>query len=289
MGFKFQDGKIYEMPVFFGPSPVPKNPLPDGTYQLNKPADVEAATVMFETDADKLEALLPDGFTLVAPVLSVAVCEFGNIGNFAGNTYYLINVSTPVRFDGSRDHVRGDLVLAMYENHGEPILGGRDLLGYSKIYADIPRFKKNAGTVRASAFTWDFKFMDMRLDLEGTPDDPDLMKRLSVESEGKFNYKYVQAVPEKGCDVAKGGVDASYPVFNPKAWQAPEGYAFTLKKPEVQMCSGTVTFHKPTPEDMPFYWHIGTCLASLPVKRYLGAQHSLYNDPCDYTHVYKLC
>ena len=90
----------------------------------------------------------------------------------------------------------------------------------------------------------------MRLDLDGTPDDPDLMRKLAAESEGKFNYKYIQAVPEKGVDVAKGGVDASYPVFNPKAWQAPEGYAFALKKPETQMCSGTVTFHKPAPEDM---------------------------------------
>lgn len=136
MGFKFQDGRIYEMPVFFGPSPLPKNPYPDGTFQLNKPADIEAATVMFETDPARLEELLPEGFSLVAPVVSVAVCEFGNIGSYAGNTYYLINISTPVRFDGERDHVRGDLVLAMYENRADPIIGGRELLGYSKIYAE---------------------------------------------------------------------------------------------------------------------------------------------------------
>ncbi len=39
---------------------------------------------------------------------------------------------------------------------------------------------------------------------------------------------------------------------------------------------------------MPMYWHVGEGLASLPVKRFIGAQHSEYNDPADYSHVYRL-
>ncbi len=287
MGFAFQNDRIYEMPVFFGPSPV-KNPDETGVYHLNKPADVEAVTVMFETDPALLEALLPAGFTLAEPVLSVAFCSFANIGNFAGNSYNLINISTPVRFDGERDHVRGDLILVMYENHAEPIMGGRDLMGYSKIYADIPRFIHNDRRYHCIASDWGFKFLDVRIDLDAAPEDAERMQRIQRESEGKINWKYIQATPEKGSWSHLAGADASYPTFNPAAWEKPEGYPYALMNKQTQLCAGTVEFHEPAPEDMPMYDHIPRYLAQLPVVRYLGAQHTLYNDPADYNHVYRL-
>ena len=276
------------MPVFFGPAPQP-NALPDGRFALNKPADVEAVTVMFETDEDKLSALLPQGFTLATPVLSVAVRENGNIGNFSGLTYSLVDISVPVRYEGKRDHVRGDLVLVMYGNHTAPILGGRDVLGYSKIYADIPRFARNNNSIRASAYDeWGFKFLDVILSTSTERRrNPEAIKAIVTESEGKLNYKYIPATAEKGAGPRDWAPEVSYPTFNPKVWTAPKDYRYTLKKPETQVCAGTVTFHRPKPEDMPLYWHVGVYLASLPVKRYLGAQHSLYNDPSDFSHVYR--
>lgn len=288
MSLTFEKNKIYEMPVFFGPSPDPKNPRPDGTI-LNKPADVEAATVMFETDVGMLEALLPDGFSLAEPVLSVAQCEFKHIGNFAGNSYTLINISVPTKFDGERDHLRGDLVLSMYENHAEPIIGGRELLGYSKIYADIPCLAEHDGIVRGQASDWGFKFLDLRLDLNRQPEDGEYMSRITGESEAKFNYKYIQACPEKGQKPWEAAVDASYPVANPTiGWEAPEGYPYTLAEPRRQPCAGTVEFHTPTGEDMPMSWWIPAYLAKLPIKRYIGASHTFYTDPADYTRIYRL-
>lgn len=288
MGLSIRPDRVYEMPVFFGPSPDLKNPDENGVYGLNKPATVEAATVMFETDPAKLEAFLPENFSLRAPVLSVATCEFGTLGNFAGNTYYLINISVPVRFDGERDHLNGDLILAMYENHADPILGGRDLMGYAKVYADVPRFAKDGRHVRTQASDWGFKFLDVELDLEGQPEDLAYMQKLAAESEGKFNYKYIHATPEKGDQYHEAGADASYPTFNPKAWTKPEGYPFELMEPETTVCSGKVTFHAPEPWQMPMYWHIPAALADLPVIRPIGAQFTRYNDPTDYNHVYRL-
>lgn len=287
MALTIRSDRIYEMPVFFGPSPL-KNPDDEGIYHLNKPADVEAATVMFETDPAKLEAFLPEGFSLRAPVLSVATCEFGTLGNFDGNTYYLINISVPVRFDGERDHLAGDLILAMYENHADPILGGRDLMGYGKVYADIPRFAKDGRHVRTQASDWGFKFLDVELDLEGEPADLAYMQQLAAESEGKFNWKYLPATPELGTPYHLAGADVSYPTFNPKVQPLPDNYPWTLKEPKTIACSGSVTFHAPGPGQMSMYAHIPTALADLPVKRVLGAQFTVYNDPTNYNLVYKL-
>lgn len=288
MGMQFIRGKAYEMPVFFGPVPTPKSPDDNGKYILNKPADVEAIGVLFETDGNKLDALLPERFSSNAPVLSVMVCEFANIGSFFGHTYYLVNISTPVHYDGAEEQLDGDLILAMFENHTEPIIGGRDQLGYSKIYADIPRFVKNGSTVKTAAYSWGFKFLDVSIDLSKPAEDAEAVQSLAAKSQGKLNYKYIQATPYKGGGVASAGADVSYATFNPKAWNKPAEYAFAMKTPETAFCAGNVAFHFPQPEDMPSYWHIGQSLAGLEIKRYLGAQHIVYNDPCDYSHVYRL-
>lgn len=287
MRFHFEKDKIYEMPVFFGPMPEPKNKGANGKVNLMKPADVEALTLQFETAPAQLEGLLPDGFSLRAPVFSVAECEFANIGYFGGHTYTLLNLSVPVHYSGA-EQLDGDLVLVMFENEADPIVGGRDLLGYSKIYAELPRFVKNGRTIRASASSWGFKFMDLTLEPDAPAPHADEMKALAAASQGKFNYKYIQTTPYKDMEYGTGGGDASYPTFNPKAWTKPAGYPFTLRTPEVNFCSGTVQFHEPGPDDMPNYAHIARFLANLEIKRYLGAQHSLYNDPCDYSHLYRL-
>lgn len=288
MGFQFEKNKVYEMPVFFGPMPGNKNLDGNGRYVLMKPADVEAISVLFETEPAPLETLLPDGFSLNAPVLSVAECEFANIGYFAGNTYTLLNLSIPVHYSGAEEELDGDLILAMFENHADPIVGGRDLLGYGKIYAELPRFVKNGHTIRCSASSWGFKFMDLTLELNGQAEDITRMNELAAMSQGKFNYKYIQATPYKGLGYGTGGADICYPTFNPAAWTKPADYPFTMREPESRFCAGRVRFHEPGPEEMPNYRHIAAFLANLPIKRYLGAKHSIYNDPCDYSQVHRL-
>lgn len=288
MSFQFEKNKVYEMPVFFGPMPGTKNLDADGKSILMKPANVEALTVQFETNPAQLEPLLPDGFSLREPVFSAAECEFANIGYFGGHTYRLLNLSVPVRFCGADEQLDGDLVLVMFENEADPIVGGRDLLGYSKIYAEMPRFIKNGRTIRASASSWGFKFMDLTLNLEQPAPAAGEMKRLAASSQGKFNYKYIQTTPYRDMGYGTGGADVCYPTFNPKAWEKPADYPFTLRQPESEYCGGQIRFYEPETDEMPNYVHIARYLANLEVKRYLGAQHSLYSDPCDYTHLYRL-
>lgn len=288
MGFQLEKNKVYEMPVFFGPAPRPKNLDENGKVVLRKPGDIEALTVMFETEPSSLEALLPSGFSLNAPVLSVAECEFANLGYFGGNTYTLINISVPVHYKGLEEELNGDLVLAMFENHAEPIIGGRDQLGYSKIYADMTPFIKNGETIRACASSWGFRFLELTLHPDQPAENVEEMKHLAALSEGKLNYKYIQSTPYKGMPYGSGGADASYVTFNPKKIDLPDDYPYQIKKPEVTYCAGTVQFNRPEPNDMPSYWHIVQFLADLNIKRYLGAQHSFYNDPCDYSHVYRV-
>jgi acetoacetate decarboxylase len=279
MGFKFEKDKAYQMPVYFGPSEVAGHyPM---VYPYTRPADVEAISVIFETDPDKIDSLLPEGYTSRAPMLSVIVCEFANCGWLGGNTYYLINICTPVHFDGEKDHLDGDLVLVMYENAFTPIVGGRDNLGYSKIYCDIDRFRKpDYDVIKTSAYEWGFKFMDISIDLSKPAESAEKIQAVNAKSEGRFNLKYIPATGANGYDVC-------YSTFNPKTWTKPQDYPYNFKLAETKFCSGKVKFYAPQPEDIPRFWHIPAFLSKLPMN-YLGAQHMIHNDACDYTHVYRL-
>ncbi|MFR6258298.1 MAG: hypothetical protein ACLULK_05925 [Anaerovoracaceae bacterium] len=80
----------------------------------------------------------------------------------------------------------------------------------------------------------------------------------------------------------------AYPAFNPKKWEKPDDYKWDIKAPQSKFCKGTVEFYEPEWEDMPTYYRVGKGLADLEVKKYLGAQHIFYTEPCDYMHCYRL-
>lgn len=281
MGLKFEDGKIYFMPVFWGPTSIMQD-LDKGGAILHQPADVECLGVSFETNPEQIEALLPERFTSIEPVISVQACEFKDIGWLAGHSYTLINISTPVHFEGKEHQVDGDLVLAMFENHADPIVAGREGIGYSKIYADMPKFSHYEGKYTAKASSWGFEFMKLQIDVNTEAPDAQRMMKLAAQSQGKINYRYVPMID----DVTKAEI--SYPVFNPKKWEKPADYKWEIKKPQMKFCSGTVEFKEPKWEDMPTWYRVGKGLADLEIKKYLGAQHIIYSEPCDYMHSYKL-
>jgi len=142
MSLKFDNTKVYGMPVFFGPDASQARPPRDGKPQGSmltyyQPATVEVIGVTYETERKVLEAMIPDCYTLNDPFINVSVCDFHHLGWAAGKSYNLINVNCPVHFKGEKDELDGDLVMVMYEDQADPILRGREQLGYSKIYADI--------------------------------------------------------------------------------------------------------------------------------------------------------
>jgi acetoacetate decarboxylase len=298
MSLKFEKNEVYSMPVFFGPSSlqvIPGKHQPDPTnHDHFYPGDNHSISITFETERGQLEKMIPDCYTLIDPYISVSVVEFTNLGWLAGHTYNLINVTCPVRFDGIQDHLDGDLVMVMFENHPDPIIGGRETMGYSKVYCEIPRIchivKDNEDMYVATASEWDFRFMKMQIDLKKPSSDEARIKANAARSSGKVHYKYIPDVNEKE-DVGKvpnfTRPAIAYPTILPK-WVKPADYPYPLRVPEVQFYSGSIEFYEPTWEDMPTYYNVAKGLADLKVTRILGAQRTRYDEPCEYSACYKL-
>lgn len=294
MSLKFEKDKVYQMPVFFGPGSMQCDPGNGDRPAKNmnshfQPGEVQVVQVTYETEREVLEKMIPECYTLNDPYVSVCLCEFTNLGWLAGKTYNLININVPVHFKGDRDDLDGDLVLVMFENHADPIVGGRDTMGYSKIYCDIPRVQHDENKYIATASSWDFRFMKMELDISKPIPDMETFKSNEARSAGKMHYKYVPDVMEKGEDPATNFTKPAiaYPTILPK-WQRPDDYPYNLRIPDIDFCDGKVEFYKPEWTDMHTYYNVGVGLNSLVCKRVIGAKHLIYDEPCEYTTCYKL-
>ena len=291
MSLEFDSKKVYMMPVFFGPSWCQQQPWEGGKAMSShyQPGVVNVVAITYETDREVLEKMIPSCYTLNDPYVSVNVCEFTNLGWLNGKTYSLINVNVPVHFKGERDDLDGDLVMAMFENHSDPIVGGRETMGYSKLYCDIPPVQHTEGKYIALASVWDFNFMKLEIDTNKPPQDLGAATQWAAKSAGKMHYKYIPQVKEKDEDPATNFTKAAveYPTILPN-WVKPDDYPYEIRKPEVTWCDGTIEFKKPTWGDWPTNGNVGAGLAALKIKRVLACKQLVYDEPCEYDTTYIL-
>jgi len=290
MAFKFTPGALPFMPVFFGPA-YSQNTVAGAEATKNgyfKPADVNCLSISYETDRELLEECIPECYTLREPIISVNVCEFNYLGWANGKKYNLININCPVHFKGELDDVDGDLVLVMFENHCDPILGGREGMGYAKILCDIPDIQYNGIKYTSLAFgAWGGKFMKIQCDMNESPDEADKQRVLEVlgASEGKMHLKTLMQ-HHHYTDPQKFTVDI-YPTMLPN-WVRPEDYPWEIMEPKCEYGTGTIDFTELPWDEWPTFGQISKGLAKLPVKKVLLARHMEYNDPCIYNSIFRL-
>lgn len=272
--YTFQSGKIYRMPTHFGPSTGPRQG-PDGRRfdEENKewPKQTDWA-VSFLSNADQLQALCPEGFTPIGePVVTVGLTDMRGIPWLAGRGYKMLGVSFNVAFEGKEDRAMGPFLTVLWENLADPILSGREELGFSKLYCELPDPWPFAGTTRFAASWLGFTFMDMQLeDMQEVPADI-APEAPSVDQDvqlGMLHYKYMPRTGEWGT------ADVAYPVLTPAA-----NPNVTVHK--VLQGQGKVQFHKARWEDMPTQYMIVNAFADLEIKEFRGAMIREYQGSKD--------
>ena len=272
--YSFLPGQMYRMPTHFGPATGPRQG-PDGRKfdEENKQWPKQTDWVVsFLSNADQLASLCPEGFSLAGePVVTVSLTDMRGIPWLAGRGYKMLGVSFPVVFEGKEDRAMGPFLTVLWENLADPIQSGREELGFSKVYCELPDPWEYRGTTRFAASWLGFTFLDMQLeDMEAVPldaapsapsTDPDVLL-------GMLHYKYMPRTGEWGT------ADVSYPVLTPAANP-------NVQVTEVLQGEGTVAFHEARWEDMPTQYMIVNAFAALEVKEYRGAMIRHYHGSKD--------
>lgn len=142
--------KIYMMPHLMGPL-YDKDALSAAVYP-----NTETFALQFYTEGVAARELVPDCYELdEAPLVTVVFAYHKGLDFLAGGSYHLATFQIAARFEGEQDRIEGDYIPIMLENETQPILGGRELLGVPKLFADIPPVKiMPNGNLRCEASLW---------------------------------------------------------------------------------------------------------------------------------------
>lgn len=235
---------MYRMPVSFGPAPGPRN-LPADKQHLRFTKSTTTLTLSAATDPGQLGKLLPEGFALGdEPRLTVSVLDLTDVGWLAGRGYNIVLVRFPAVWTG-RQRVEGDFVPVVWESMADPILTGRDELGWCKINARIPDLQMQDGRWEASAAWEGFRFFEA---------EAEAMQPAATQSAPRpmLFQKYVPRTGEWG------SADVSYATA-------------TGEEPAAEVLGaergvGRFAFRTARWEDMPTQYPIVNALAALPLS-----------------------
>ncbi|KAI5450876.1 hypothetical protein NCC49_002617 [Naganishia albida] len=264
----FDTGGLYHrQPIGFGPAPGPRQG-PDGKrFTTWGEAEVHFTSIVYNCDRESLQKLLPEGYELDPevrqPTVLFEVMNLRNLPWLAGRGYNTWGVyANDVVCTISRERIKASYLLALFENMCDPIVTGREELGFPKVWAELPDPVRENGNLVHTASWYGTEFMRLEI--------PDVQDRASEESpsmskreytmpsvEGLLHHRFVPAVGEPGKH------DASYPIFVPGAGdRKPNITKFAAPCAEsLQGCQMKITRHPW--ERLPTIWNIVDGLAGL--------------------------
>lgn len=262
---RFAENTRYRMPVSFGPAPGPRQQI-GGKRVVDTMACVQGVATRFLTDANRMEALLPPGMSLDGePIVTVELLFITELAWLAGRGYNSLGVKFPVVCKGRSEILRGPFLSVLWENMADPMITGRDELGYAKLYCEIdpPAILKDRQ--RYTAGWQGHRFFEMELtDIATAPDLP------AREGDGLLHYRYVPAIGRPGV------ADFEGPTLSP-----PSPHVELL---DHKTARGQVRFIHSAWEDLPTLVHIVNALAELPIIEYRGATITKWRQDAEFAN-----
>lgn len=254
------NGAMHRMPYGFGPTAGPRQGPDLKPFDWSKSPHRRSVAVSFLTEADLLRDLLPPGFHLAGePVVTVELTELSELEWLAGRGYSMLGVRFPARYMGGTDSVTGSFLSVLWENLADPILTGREELGYAKIWCELAPVRLFRTKVACSASWLGHQFAQLSVEdlIEAEPVAPVYPGLEGLKSEGTLHYKYVPDTQNWGAAALE------------HACLSPSGGTVSVER--VRHGRGSVSFFPTSWEDMPTQFHIVTKLLQLPQLESRGA------------------
>lgn len=244
------------MPTHFGPALGPRQGPNGRRFECKDNPKSTSISVSFETNPDQLSALLPEGFELDAPIATVTLTHMKEIEWLAGRGYATLGLTIPATFRGKEDAVHGPFLTVLWENLADPIITGREDIGFSKIYCELPEPRFCNGEAHGMAAWLGFQFMDISVKnmQENTEDEG---ASASKPVDGMLHYKYVPRTMDWGES------DVAYAVMTPATGS-------NSRVVEAWTGQGSVTWHRARWEDLPTQYSIVNTFANFDIKCFVN-------------------
>ena len=255
---------MYMMPTHFGPMCGPRQGPGGKKFAFEQDQrKSKSISVSFLTNAEQLKEFLPPGFELWGePVVTVNETYMKEIDWLAGRGYNVLGVTFPVIYQGKKDRASGPFLTVLWENLTDPILTGREQLGFSKIYCELPEPVVYNGVTHCSASWLGFRFLDIKVSNMTKFDPADIAVSTPPSTDGtlkgQIHYKYMPRTGEWGKE------DAAYAVLSPASANPTTPRSFSQG-------DGSIKFHRARWEDLPTQFMVVNAFSALEIKEYRGA------------------
>jgi hypothetical protein len=153
------------MPAVFGTMSGPRQVSAGGpVYDQARSPLRSVAYALFEADGAALAQMLPAGFALWGtPRLAVEFAALREIDWLGGRGYHMLMLRIPVVFTHRGTELQGWFQPVCWEDMAEPILSGREELGWSKVYGELPVLAQSAEQLVVAGEWEGFRFCELRL------------------------------------------------------------------------------------------------------------------------------
>jgi hypothetical protein len=247
------------MPTHFGTTTGPRQG-PDGRpFDWRDNPLRTTASVCFLSEQEPLARLLPPEFVLAGlPVVTVEWTALEHLAWLAGRGYNMLGVKFLARFRGAQDDVTGEFLSVLWENLADPIISGREELGFNKRYAELPAPERSATAFSATASWLGHHFFELQLQDLVPVADPTPLLPGQPASAGLLHLKHM---PRTG---AWGETDTHHAALTPSANSHYRRQARWEGR-------GRCAFITSSWAQLPTLSHIVNPLAALPVCEWLGA------------------
>ncbi|KAF5870415.1 putative fad binding domain containing protein [Botrytis fragariae] len=238
------------MPMSFGPSPGPRQDL-NGIKRNPLKATYKTSYITFKTYKSYLLTLLPsDDFQITTEGMwataTFSVTRLDNLEWLGGRGYSMlgfyvhdiVHKSSSDSHSGNSTELKGDFLPVLFENMADPIITGREELGFSKVFATLDEKASSESSFILSACWEGTEFCSLTLnDLEEAPDAE------SALCSPVLHYKAIPSSMKKGQDAEYATTYPSIPTAEgERRWKAGKAeIVFTdLENGELEMAFPTL-------------------------------------------------
>lgn len=274
-------GLFWRMPTSFGPMPGPRQDF-YGRPRNGANAKFTTASIKVKTSRTVLQNLLPTeklqfAAADTAAFATFAVTQLDNLEWLGGRGYshFGLYIHGIKYTKANGDEVHGTYLPILFENLADPILSGREELGFPKLFAELDVKADDAQEYSLEAGWMSSKFCSMKLSglSEGTATttngDMAGSQTAGVKDEGLFFHKHIPATGSLGSK-ERGQADVEYTAFLPAAEEAStveKKVARTLKA-----SSASIKFDALDWKSLPTLHHVVQRLQEVPVFEIVEAK-----------------
>lgn len=264
------------LPLGYGPMPGPRQTVEGIAHEGWDQVAVKMATVTFKAPKSQLSGFLPhpcfhiDGPNDDLATASVIFTELRNLPWLAGRGYNHCGLYIhDVVCQGADEMVQGKYLSVLFEDRADPIISGREELGYAKVFASVDVLDDTDKTTNefAARIGWEGAVFG-NIKLQGLSEvtrsgsannnqEEDISSASCSSSapEGVLHYKYI---PRTGCP---GEADAAYPTYTPAALESD-----SVEEKVLVAARASLSFRALGFAELPTLHHVAAKLAEIDIR-----------------------